>query len=144
MQRQWETTQRQLKDSEASTSAHLIIEDFNPTLTMAPGQSMLIRGSLKVSNDGNSVASEIYFVQEFVGSRLPLHPLPELTPTPVPNGPSLGIGKSIEVPVGMQIGQWDAVEKGGWFVGFWIAVSYRNIFGEPEITPACIVPEHAP
>lgn len=72
---QWETMQtqaailqRQLKDSEASTSAQLIVEDFNPTLTMGePGQGMFIRGSFTVTNVGNSVASEIYFVKTIRG-----------------------------------------------------------------------------
>ncbi len=145
--RQWETMrnqaailQRQLKDAEASTSAHLIIEDFNPTLTMGEhGQGMLIRGSFTVTNVGSSVASEIYFVSAFAAGIIPPDPLPELKPIPVPNGPTLSPGKSIEFPIGIQAGQWDAVENGKWFVSFQIAVSYRNIFGEPAITPACLM-----
>jgi hypothetical protein len=103
---QWKTMQRQMKDDEAKTSAHLIIEDFNPTLSMGePGQGMFIRGSVKVTNDGSSVAREIYFDRGFSGSMTPPDPLPELKPIPVPNGASLGQGKSIEFPIGYQEGQ---------------------------------------
>jgi hypothetical protein len=138
--KQWETMLRQLNDYEVSTAAHLIIEDFDPTLTMGePGQGMFIRGSFKVTNDGSSVAREIYFARQDQGSKMPPHLLSELKPLPVPNGPSLGQGKSIEFPVGIQAGQWDAVENGKWFVSFQLAVSYRNIFGEPAITPVCLM-----
>jgi hypothetical protein len=34
---------------------------------------------------------------------------------------------------------WDEVDKGKWFIGFQMAVSYRNIFGEPEITTGCLM-----
>jgi hypothetical protein len=137
--RQWELAQRQLNDYEASTGARLTIEDFNPTLTAGPGQRMSIRGSLKVSNEGNSVASEIHPEEDFAAGRLPLRSLPELKPTPAPNGPSIGVGKSTEYPVDLQAEQWDAVARGELFVGVRFAVSYKNIFGEPKVTPACFM-----
>src|SRR5262249_44942898 len=113
-----ETASRQLLDYETATSARLIFEEFNPTLTMGkPGQGMLINGSFKITNVGGSIAREIYIAQSIWGSMRSPDPDPEFEPIPAPNGPSLAIQKSLEIPVGTQVGQWERVEHGQWFTG---------------------------
>jgi hypothetical protein len=145
-------TQRQLDDVEASTSARLIIEDFKPTLKMGePGQGMLIDGAFTITNVGGTVADDIYFTDTLWSNyRIP-GPLGAATPPPDTGGlpgvlgmsstsgsmhyPSLAPGKSLEYPVGTQVGQWAQVEVGKWFVGDFITVTYRTIFpNNPSIT----------
>lgn len=156
-EKQWNTMQRQLDDIEASTSAYLFVEDFNPTLTMGtPGQGMIIKGTFTVTNVGNTVAREIYFQDTHWSSyRLP-GPRGDSTPPPdkasgIPgivsesstsfstHYPLLAVGKSLDYPVGRQDGSWDKVELGKWFVGDFIDVSYQTIYKKTVSFQDCFV-----
>lgn len=142
---QWKTMDRQLRDSEALQSAKLVIEDFNPTITVKD-DTALITGTLKITNAGQSVATQLYINRgsfgvnrSFVPKGIVMEPdwLSKLKPIPLSSGPSIVAGHTLDYPITESEVSWTEVQSGKWVDGFTIAVSYRDIFERPQIVAAC-------
>lgn len=98
--KQWETSNRQLGDFEASQAAQLVFEDFNPTLNPDPTNKdcLVVDGTFTVSNLGPTIARDIY-IHPGPSSIAQVVPLAAagtyMAPTPIPNGPSLAPTKQL-------------------------------------------------
>jgi hypothetical protein len=138
--RQWVVMERQLTDVEAAQAAQIVVDDFKPDIYAGkPGQGEFITGNFTIRNAGQTIASEIYVAQSSWGSIRPPTPMYKLKPIPVPNGPSLAQGQTRDYPVGVQEGNWDGVQQGKWFIGFDIAVNYKDVFGNSKIVSDCFM-----
>ena len=141
--KQWEVTRDQLQAYKDSQRAQLIFGDFMPTITdiCCNTNAVTINGGLDVKNVGPTVAREIYESDEYgLGRMAPWMTKPlKLKPIPVPNGPSLDHGQSTTYHAHFGLGSWKEVQQGKMFYSLIVAVSYRDIFGDPQIAPACFM-----
>ncbi len=137
-----DTASRQLQSFQDSESAQLVAEDFNPTIVRDPhsSDSMIIQGAINITNEGPTVAREIFQhggYSSWQQSTLPNQAEQTLMPTPIPNGPSLAAGKSFPIFVNESENTWTDVTAGKWFFGYIVAISYRDIFKRPQIEREC-------
>lgn len=129
---QWKTMDRQLTDSENAQSAQLVIEDFKGTFVVTSADQYQINSTFDVRNAGPTAANEIGFVNSSC-------PPPRISP--FASGQSLGPGVIHPFPGPGVGGQISGLKKegNGYFTSFCFAISYRDIFGRPHLTPDCIV-----
>jgi len=131
---------KQLAAFEDAQSAQLVAGEFNPAITALPGDSVEFTGVIEITNDGPTVAREIFKHGGdafWAAIELPTSPRPKMTPTPTPNGSSLAPGKSFEIRVGEGTGMWSDIAAGRRFMGVDIAVSYSDIFHRPQLEREC-------
>ena len=148
MEAQAGITQRQLNDYEDRESARLVV-DLSPQITvLQKGAGALAKWNTKVRNVGSSVASDIFVnwsVYEIANANGRYAEVPGSNPdviaTPLPTGPHLAQGDAM-TPSGdadaTQITWWDAVINMQSTLVIRVQVSYRDIFTNARIVPACL------
>ena len=132
-------TQRSIDNQELVQAARLVIDNFEPTITMT-GKQFRIQGAVKVTNVGETVASEIYVKLAYgVSAAPPTYPgLEDESPSPDRRGPHLAASQTLELRQ-FDWGTERDVLGGAYFMSVAVWVSYRTIFGRAEIVPACFV-----
>jgi hypothetical protein len=151
--RQWRTMQRQMTDFEAVQRAHLVIlEPFSVNKGSPHGQGWWLTDiPFQVKNVGQSVANEIGI--SFVGTcaddpRLASGPAPpiDILAQPNPSGGSIAVGDTRPYEAHSLLTQYciDGLSKGTAYAWIQIAISYRDVFGIPQVIAdsSCYVPQH--
>jgi hypothetical protein len=143
--KQWGTMQRQLTDYEIKERGRMVAI-MTPHITeISPNAGALVDWNIQARNVGGSVVSEIAIdgsLAELVSpsgqyAETP-GSTPDLSPRPVPNGPSLAQGERFEFQRRDQIGWWQETLDGKTITILRMKVSYRDIFGQNWAVPACV------
>ena len=142
--RQWQTAQRQLDDSENAQAANLVVEDFNVTYkvepTMGNGGTFDYDGSFTVRNAGGTVATELNIRRDTGTGRDQAGPTDyDYPPAPVPSGAGLAPDKTRTYKISGGSGPADKIMNGKAFFNIEVAVSYRDIFNRAHITADCLL-----
>jgi hypothetical protein len=129
-----DTSERQVNDFRKMQSAQLTV-DFAPEITESEGK-LDISGIFKIENVGGTVAKHIDIRSGGWSGGEPPPAFGGLTSTPSPKGPSLVVGRTLEHSYSSGL-NGDLTTRS--YIQCWIAVSYRDIFDQPEIVQACYV-----
>lgn len=132
---------RQRVSFENSQRAQLLFDDFKPTITnlCCNTNAVTIDGDIVVKNAGPTIAREMHEEDQYGVSRIAPQMTTKFKPIPVPNGPSLDHGQSITYHAQFGLGFWQEVQQGKMFYSFTVVVSYRDIFGDPQVAPVCFM-----